>query len=86
MVDDKSSTPAGSHARAHNDFGTNLWVRQGAVEHRHPTAGRGLFAGLQDMKKYNVDHGWAKRNADSSTGLGGWLWNKVFGGNYKPYE
>jgi hypothetical protein len=43
---------------------------------QHPTAGRGLFAGLQDMKKYNVEHGWAKRNADASTGLGGWLWNK----------
>ncbi|KAL4752165.1 hypothetical protein BDW72DRAFT_192301 [Aspergillus terricola var. indicus] len=76
MVDDKSSTPAVSHARAQNDFGTNLWVRQGTVEHRHPTAGRGLFAGLQDTKKYNVDHGWAKRNADASTGLAGWLWNK----------
>ncbi|KAL4902654.1 hypothetical protein BDW74DRAFT_180753 [Aspergillus multicolor] len=85
MANAKTTPSAAPHADK-NDFGTNLWVRQDSVEHRHPTAGRGLFAGLQDTKKYNVDSGWAKRNADASTGFGGWLWNKVFGGNYKPYE
>lgn len=45
--------------------------------HQHSTAGRGLFAGLQDVKHYNVDHGWARRKpGDSQTGLFGSLWSR----------
>ncbi|KAL4803026.1 hypothetical protein BDV18DRAFT_146127 [Aspergillus unguis] len=58
-----------------NDFGADLWIRQGTNPHRAPTAGRGLFAGLQDTKNYNVDSGWAKRSSGEE-GLGSWLWNK----------
>jgi hypothetical protein len=43
---------------------------------QHPTAGRGLFAGLQDVKHYNVDHGWAKRSQDQSRGLFSFLWSR----------
>ncbi|KAL4969408.1 uncharacterized protein BDV14DRAFT_196224 [Aspergillus stella-maris] len=87
MSSTKSTTKTNdSAAQAHlkNDFGADLWVKKGTVDTRHPTAGRGLFAGLQDQKQYNVGDGWAKRNADASTGFLGWVWNKVFGGNYKP--
>lgn len=39
------------------------------------TSGRGLFAGLQDVKNYDVDQGWARRHSstpagNSSTGSG----------------
>ncbi|KKK23715.1 hypothetical protein AOCH_006791, partial [Aspergillus ochraceoroseus] len=47
-----------SSSRTQNDFGADLWVRSGTKPHRHPTAGRGLFAGLQDVKHYNVESGW----------------------------
>jgi hypothetical protein len=43
---------------------------------QHPTAGRGLFAGLQDVKHYNVDHGWAKRSQDQPQGLFSFLWSR----------
>ncbi|KAJ5591908.1 uncharacterized protein N7459_002277, partial [Penicillium hispanicum] len=72
------TTPAKSsqHARLQNDFGADYWVRN-KEEHRRATAGRGLFAGLQDVKHYNVDHGWARRSSgDSQMGLLGSLWNR----------
>ncbi|KAH1315605.1 hypothetical protein KXV22_005093 [Aspergillus fumigatus] len=50
----------------------------------HPTAGRGLFAGLQDVKHYNVDHGWAKRSQDQPQGLFSFLWSRFTGGAYRP--
>ncbi|KAL4925508.1 uncharacterized protein BDV17DRAFT_294405 [Aspergillus undulatus] len=81
-----SKSDSNSQARLQNDFGADLWVKKGTVDTRHPTAGRGLFAGLQDQKQYNVGDGWAKRNADASTGFLGWVWNRVFGGNYRPPE
>ncbi|KAL4916642.1 hypothetical protein BDW62DRAFT_202466 [Aspergillus aurantiobrunneus] len=84
MTNPKESTP--STSRLQNDFGADLWVRKGTNPQRHPTAGRGLFAGLQDTKNYNVENGWAKRNADASTGLFGWLFNRMFGGGYRPPE
>ncbi|KAJ6006758.1 hypothetical protein N7451_004702 [Penicillium sp. IBT 35674x] len=79
----KSKTDS-EHARLQNDFGADYWIRN-AQEHRHATAGRGLFAGLQDVKSYNVDNGWARRKSgDVQTGLFGSLWNRFVGGNYHP--
>ncbi|KAJ5157778.1 uncharacterized protein N7482_008878 [Penicillium canariense] len=70
-----------SQARLQNDFGADYWVRN-KEEHRQATAGRGLFAGLQDVKHYNVDHGWARRRSgDSPSGLLAPLWNRVTGGS-----
>jgi hypothetical protein len=41
------------------------------------TAGRGLFAGLQDTKHYNVESGWARRKStDSQTGFLGSIWGR----------
>jgi hypothetical protein len=41
------------------------------------TAGRGLFAGLQDTKRYNVESGWARRKStDSQTGFLGSIWGR----------
>ncbi|KAJ5936603.1 hypothetical protein N7466_003053 [Penicillium verhagenii] len=57
------------HARLQNDFGADYWVRN-KQEHRHSTAGRGLFAGLQDVKQYNVDSGWAARKSGNSQQTG----------------
>ncbi|KAL5357300.1 hypothetical protein BJX96DRAFT_144234 [Aspergillus floccosus] len=75
-----------SNSRLQNDYGADLWVRESEHKKHHPTAGRGLFAGLQDVKSYNVDNGWAKRRP-SETQTGG-LWSfltaRVFGGNYRP--
>ncbi|KAL2831745.1 hypothetical protein BDW59DRAFT_139951 [Aspergillus cavernicola] len=79
----KSST---SSARLQNDFGADLWVRKGTTDHRHPTAGRGLFAGLQDQKQYNVGDGWAKRNSSETQGLFGMFFSRFFGGSYRPPE
>ncbi|KAJ5855875.1 uncharacterized protein N7529_009819 [Penicillium soppii] len=68
------------HARLQNDYGADYWVRKSATEHRRPTAGRGLFAGLQDTKHYNVESGWARRKSgDSQTGLLGSLWSRLTG-------
>ncbi|KAE8552239.1 hypothetical protein EYB25_006133 [Talaromyces marneffei] len=62
--------------------GINYWVRstsptQGTRRH---AAGRGLFSGLQDMKHYNVDGGWAGRHVvdedvhgHNNASLLGWL-------------
>lgn len=46
------------------------------MNEKHPTAGRGLFAGLQDVKQYNVDSGWAKRGNEEPSGLFGFLYNR----------
>lgn len=35
-----------------------------------------MFAGLQDVKHYNVDHGWAKRDETPQSGLVAFLWNR----------
>ncbi|PLB50757.1 hypothetical protein P170DRAFT_474313 [Aspergillus steynii IBT 23096] len=74
-----------TQARLQNDYGADLWVKKQAP-HRHPTAGRGLFAGLQDVKQYNVDSGWAKRGNEDSAGLFGFLYNRIFGGGYRRPE
>ncbi|KAF7128691.1 hypothetical protein CNMCM5793_003542 [Aspergillus hiratsukae] len=76
-------TESDSSSRLRNDYGADLWVRSGAGG-RHPTAGRGLFAGLQDVKHYNVDHGWAKRSEGQSQGLFSFLWSRFTGGTYRP--
>ncbi|PTU23956.1 hypothetical protein P175DRAFT_0429765 [Aspergillus ochraceoroseus IBT 24754] len=75
-----------SSSRTQNDFGADLWVRSGTKPHRHPTAGRGLFAGLQDVKHYNVESGWAKRNPNEAPGVLGSLFSRIFGGSYRPPE
>ncbi|KAL4883787.1 hypothetical protein BJY04DRAFT_184397 [Aspergillus karnatakaensis] len=79
-------TPATTNARTQNDFGADLWVRKASVEKRHPTAGRGLFAGLQDTKHYHVDNGWAKRDPYAQPGFFGSLFSRIFGGSYRPPE
>ncbi|KAJ5630388.1 uncharacterized protein N7484_010488 [Penicillium longicatenatum] len=72
------------HARLQNDFGADYWIRN-QQEHRHATAGRGLFAGLQDVKSYNVDSGWARRKSgDAQTGLFGSFLSRFLGGSYHP--
>ncbi|BCS03677.1 uncharacterized protein AKAW2_70555S [Aspergillus luchuensis] len=71
-----------SSARLQNDFGADLWVKN-RPKH-HPTAGRGLFAGLQDTKNYNVESGWAKRSTAESQGFLGGLLSRFIGGAYKP--
>ncbi|KAE8350138.1 hypothetical protein BDV28DRAFT_139699 [Aspergillus coremiiformis] len=64
-------------ARLQNDFGADMWVKNQA-QARQATAGRGLFAGLQDVKRYNVDQGWAKRTtSDEQPGLVGLLWSRL---------
>lgn len=51
------------------------------IASQHSTAGRGLFAGLQDVKHYNVDHGWARRKSgDAKTGLLGSIWSRYVHG------
>ncbi|KAJ5124871.1 uncharacterized protein N7515_008696 [Penicillium bovifimosum] len=75
----KSTTDSSSHARLQNDYGADYWVRS-AAEHRRATAGRGLFSGLQDVKHYNVDHGWARRKStDERVGLFGAIWSRLTG-------
>ncbi|KAL4786622.1 hypothetical protein BJX76DRAFT_354982 [Aspergillus varians] len=78
--------PATSNARLQNDYGADLWVRKDTVGHRRATAGRGLFAGLQDAKSYNVESGWAKRNPTTEPGFFGSLFSRIFGGAYRPPE
>ncbi|KAJ5875262.1 uncharacterized protein N7473_012609 [Penicillium subrubescens] len=76
-----STSETSKTARLQNDFGADYWVRNKET-HRQATAGRGLFAGLQDVKHYNVDHGWARRKSgDAQTGLFGSLWNRFVGGS-----
>ncbi|KAF7591490.1 hypothetical protein BBP40_001479 [Aspergillus hancockii] len=66
-----------TQARLQNDFGADMWVKN-QTPGRQATRGRGLFAGLQDVKHYNVDQGWAKRTAsDEQPGLIGLLWNRL---------
>ncbi|OQE13343.1 hypothetical protein PENFLA_c050G01150 [Penicillium flavigenum] len=73
-------TTDSEHARLQNDYGADYWVRNSAQEHRRATAGRGLFAGLQDVKHYNVDHGWARRKSETSQpGILGSLWSRLTG-------
>ncbi|KAF9894620.1 hypothetical protein FE257_006508 [Aspergillus nanangensis] len=71
-------------SRLQNDYGADLWVRDGHRRH-HSTQGRGLFAGLQDVKSYNVDNGFAKRKSsgDAQSGLWGFIYSRVFGGVYR---
>ncbi|PYI01839.1 hypothetical protein BO78DRAFT_401040 [Aspergillus sclerotiicarbonarius CBS 121057] len=76
------STTTTSSARLQNDFGADLWVKN--TPKRHPTAGRGLFAGLQDTKSYNVDSGWAKRSAGDNQGFFASLLSRFVGGSYRP--
>ncbi|PIG83216.1 hypothetical protein AARAC_010772 [Aspergillus arachidicola] len=77
------SKAASTAARLQNDFGADLWVKNQA-QARHATAGRGLFAGLQDVKHYNVENGWAKRTAaNEQPGLIGLLWSRITGLGYR---
>ncbi|KAJ5999993.1 hypothetical protein N7481_000402 [Penicillium waksmanii] len=71
-------------ARLQNDFGADYWVRNPDKEHRRSTAGRGLFAGLQDTKHYNVDHGWARRKSEDSPSLLASIFSRFTGGSYQP--
>ncbi|PKY07080.1 hypothetical protein P168DRAFT_324533 [Aspergillus campestris IBT 28561] len=73
-----------TQTRLQNDFGADLWVRQSTVQGRHATSGRGLFAGLQDVKQYNVENGFAARGEGHGTGLVGFLWSRIMGGSYRP--
>ncbi|KAL2818106.1 hypothetical protein BJX63DRAFT_429426 [Aspergillus granulosus] len=77
------TTSSTSTSNRPNDFGSDLWVRKGTTPSRHPTAGRGLFAGLQDQKHYQVDSGWAKRD-NEAPGLFAGLFSRIFGGSYRP--
>ena len=44
---------------------------------KRATGGRGLFAGLQDVKHYNVDHGWARRKSEAEQpGILGSIWSR----------
>lgn len=44
---------------------------------KRATGGRGLFAGLQDVKHYNVDHGWARRKSETEQpGILGSIWSR----------
>ncbi|BAE55627.1 unnamed protein product [Aspergillus oryzae RIB40] len=71
------SKAASTAARLQNDFGADLWVKN-QTQARQATAGRGLFAGLQDVKHYNVENGWAKRTAaNEQPGLIGLLWSRT---------
>ncbi|KAL2009533.1 hypothetical protein VTN00DRAFT_5340 [Thermoascus crustaceus] len=62
------TTQSTRNSRMQNEFGADLWIRD-PNNHRQPTAGRGLFAGLQDVKHYNVERGWAKREPDTRQGF-----------------
>ncbi|KAJ5085266.1 hypothetical protein N7532_010037 [Penicillium argentinense] len=79
-----SSSKAKEAARLQNDFGADYWIRNPNQEHRHSTAGRGLFAGLQDVKHYNVDHGWARRKSSDSQGILSTFFSRFTGGSYHP--
>lgn len=68
----------------------NHWVRQTPANHgtRRNAAGRGLFSGLQDVKHYNVEEGWAQRQVvdapeqkkgAAAGGAGGGFWAWWFG-------
>ncbi|KAJ5232825.1 hypothetical protein N7468_005781 [Penicillium chermesinum] len=75
-----SSSKNSQASRMPNEFGSDYWVRN-QKEHRHSTAGRGLFAGLQDVKHYNVENGWARRKSEpQSSGLFSFIYNKITGG------
>lgn len=62
------------------DHTENYWVRDPSTPARRNAAGRGLFSGLQDMKRYNVERGWAKRHyedeSQSNGGILSWLWRR----------
>ncbi|KAL1965779.1 hypothetical protein VTN77DRAFT_5100 [Rasamsonia byssochlamydoides] len=65
-----------------NDFGSNRWIRDPASQKRRSASGRGMFSGLQDVKHYNVDHGWAKRDVDHRPGFLESLWNSITGSSF----
>ncbi|KAH8692134.1 hypothetical protein BGW36DRAFT_261804, partial [Talaromyces proteolyticus] len=59
----------------------NHWVRPTSTNQgiRRNAAGRGLFSGLQDVKHYNVEGGWAHRQVveeqkreQGQSGFWGW--------------
>ncbi|KAL2003935.1 hypothetical protein VTN02DRAFT_1631 [Thermoascus thermophilus] len=78
-----SKTTQSTHtSRTQNEFGSDLWIRD-PNSHRRPTAGRGLFAGLQDVKNYSVDQGWAKRQTDARQGFFASVLNSIFGSGYR---
>ncbi|KAJ9303147.1 hypothetical protein DTO271G3_521 [Paecilomyces variotii] len=64
-------------AKRQNEFGADLWVKDQSKTYRRPTGGRGMFAGLQDAKHYNVEGGWAKRAPDERPGFFSWLYNRI---------
>ncbi|KAL4893270.1 hypothetical protein BDV59DRAFT_201859 [Aspergillus ambiguus] len=76
-----------SSSRLQNDFGADLWVRESEHKKHHPTTGRGLFAGLQDVKSYNVDNGWAKRRpSETQSGLWNFLTSRYVIGLSSPIQ
>ncbi|OKL58589.1 hypothetical protein UA08_06083 [Talaromyces atroroseus] len=63
--------------------GMNYWVRSNSPTQstRRNAAGRGLFSGLQDVKHYNVEGGWAGRQVvdDGQSSWFGWLGSFISG-------
>lgn len=62
--------------------GMNYWVRTNSPTQsaRRNASGRGLFSGLQDVKHYNVEGGWAGRQVvdDGQSSWFGWIGRFVF--------
>ncbi|RWQ99991.1 hypothetical protein C8Q69DRAFT_44287 [Paecilomyces variotii] len=73
----RTAQTAAKSAKRQNEFGADLWVKDQSKTYRHPTGGRGMFAGLQDAKHYNVEGGWAKRAPDERPGFFSWLYNRI---------
>ncbi|KAJ9197307.1 hypothetical protein DTO164E3_5740 [Paecilomyces variotii] len=73
----RTAQTAAKSAKRQNEFGADLWVKDQSKTYRHPTGGRGMFAGLQDAKHYNVEGGWAKRAPEERPGFFSWLYNRI---------
>jgi hypothetical protein len=72
-------TTVTSTESSHNN--SDYWVRDATTNTRRRASGRGMFSGLQDVKHYNVEHGWARRDVDHRPGFFGALWNNITGGS-----
>jgi hypothetical protein len=72
-------TTVTSTESSHNN--SDHWVRDATTNTRRRASGRGMFSGLQDVKHYNVEHGWARRDVDHRPGFFGALWNNITGGS-----
>ncbi|GAD94242.1 hypothetical protein AOR_1_1018174 [Paecilomyces variotii No. 5] len=77
MASRTAQSAAQSAKRVQNEFGSDLWVKDPSKTYRHSTGGRGMFAGLQDAKHYNVEEGWARRAPENRPGFFSWLYNRI---------